>query len=280
MCNLNILYRKKGKSNITGFLMASSSHSYIGNSHGEGIYLSSIDEAHKSKSKIDYNKFIDSIEQSDVIITHQRWSTSGFDVKFNHPFHNENFVMVHNGIINQFLSTDVQKKKGSDTYGFWLKFNEEFNKLRKKDTRQDRIVKVLKRLFLDDDGSYSILIYDKKTKISYYFKNYPQIHFYTNEDYLFITTEDDNKEFLSLISSKEFIELEINRRIIYQIKSDGEVFILAQLPEKKSEIIVNNEQKDWNDDNVENEFIEITENETPFIDDEIHDRDYYQGTGW
>jgi len=82
-------------------MMAITSHSYITNDDGEGVYTNSDDRVIKSLSKIDYSK-VQGLKDSKVIISHQRFSTSGFTLKYNHPFHNDNFVLVHNGVINHF----------------------------------------------------------------------------------------------------------------------------------------------------------------------------------
>jgi predicted glutamine amidotransferase len=108
MCNINSLFVKNKQKPITSFLMASSSHSFASNSHGEGIYTNSNNKVIKSLNKIDFSSLSNDIENSDVIITHQRWSTSGFEVEFNHPFENESFILVHNGVINQFKE-DIKK---------------------------------------------------------------------------------------------------------------------------------------------------------------------------
>lgn len=231
MCNLNILITKKRNRQITPFLMAVTSHSFARNNDGEGIYIKSIDKIIKSKSKINYFDYQKDIETSDIVITHQRLSTSGFEIDFNHPFENKEFVMVHNGIINQF-----KRNEGSDTYGFWLSFNESMmpiTSLNKSD-RDDRIRKSIKKLFKDDSGSYSIFIYDKKTKQSYYFKNdSTSINFYKNDDYLFITTNDDNKTFLEMLSDNKFIELDIKPRTVYLIELDKEVYKIFNLSQSK-----------------------------------------------
>ena len=246
MCNLNILYKRNGKTDITSFLMSVSSHSYIRNNHADGIYISSSDKCITHKDKIDYYDFKTDIEKSKLVISHQRISTSGFEKEFNQPFSNKNFVLVHNGIINQFLD----KNKGSDTFGFWTQFNKEFNS--QNGNRQKRIIDILKELFKKDEGSYSILIYDKISKLSYYFKsNSTDINFYTNKDYLFITTEDDNKAFLSLLSKKDFIELKIEPRKIYLIDKLSSVFLLDNFPkveQTKTETKIFNYYRDtWKD---------------------------------
>ena len=225
MCNINALFIKNKQKDITPFLMALSSNSYAINRDGDGIFMDSDSVCFKSKNKIDYNTFKDSIEKSRVIITHQRYSTSGHELEYTHPFTNEDFVLVHNGMIDQF-----KEKTGSDTFGFWNAFNKKFNAV--KGTREERIKKTLTRLFKDNGGSYSILIYDKKTKLSYYFRNTPNIYFYQNSNYLIVSTTDQDVFFSMIddIAINKFIELDIKPRILYRIEKTSEVFKIMDFP--------------------------------------------------
>jgi len=230
MCNINTLFIKNKLKNTTQFMMAVSSHSFETNKDGEGIYISSTDTVHKSRDKINLFEFKNEIEKSNVLISHQRLSTSGFELEYNHPFENENFVMVHNGVINQF-----KNGTGSDTFGFWSKFNEEFNSITSHLSRENKVKRVIKKLFKVDSGSYSILIHDRKTKNSFYFRGtgYPPIHFFENDQCLFITTNEHNGTFLNMLTNKEFTELEINGRTIYKITKAFKVYEIAKLPKEK-----------------------------------------------
>ena len=143
MCNINILINKNKNKKIVPFLMSTTAHSFINNNDGEGFYTESNNQTIKSKNKIDYFKYKSTLEASKMIITHQRKSTSGFELEYNHPFENDNFVLVHNGIINQF-----KKKLGSDTYGFWLDFNKKFNSYSNKLNRTLKITKAINELLL------------------------------------------------------------------------------------------------------------------------------------
>ena len=150
MCNINSLYTKKGISNTSGFLMAVSSHSYITNHDGDGIYIKSNDKIVKQKQKINYCDYETEINASNVVITHQRFATSGHETEYIHPFGNDNFILVHNGVINQFLN-----EKGSDTFGFWKRFNKMFNKRDITLTRKEVIIKIVKELLM-----ISCILYD------------------------------------------------------------------------------------------------------------------------
>lgn len=242
MCNINILYQKVRNKTVAPFLMAVTSHSYASNSDGEGVYVQLNDLNIKSKQKINLFDMATQIDGSDLIVTHQRFSTSGFHTDYNHPFENDNFVMVHNGVINQF-----KEKQGSDTFGFWNKFNKKYDELDTKLNRLDRVKRVLFDLFKVDEGSYSIFIYDKKTKNAFYFKSSgTYINFYKNSEYLFITTNHDNKKFLDMISQEKFVELAIETRVLYRIDFETkDVFKVNDFPEVKKTKTDKNFSKSW-----------------------------------
>jgi len=276
MCNINALYKKTDSNkDILGFLMAVTSNSFSFNNHGEGFYCDNNDTLFKSKEKINYYRFKKKINKSKVIITHQRLSTSGYEVIYNHPFKNKDFVFVHNGIINQF-----KKSSGSDSAGFFEDFNKLFNEnLKINNNRKKAIVNTIKELFKEDKGSYSILIYDKKENVSYYFKDSStSIYFYKNREYLFITTSFSNDKFLSMLGcNNNFKEVIINDNMIYKIKA-GEVYEVENIrEEKKSLTLTSNNQTSPGPENQKNNLeveVEKTnsfEEDLSYLDDDIND---------
>lgn len=202
--------------------MACSSNSFVRNHDGEGFYTSSNNKVIKNLNKIDYYSFKDAINTSNVFISLQRLSSSGFSLEYNQPFHNNELTIIHNGVINEFLGN-----KGSDTWGFWLEFNKVFQS--KTGNRERRIVKTIKELMKKVyNGWYSILIYDKVSRKTYYFKNEsPSIHFYRYKGMLFITTNADNKLFLRMFGTNNFNnydikEVDIRSNKIYKIVCEKE----------------------------------------------------------
>lgn len=214
MCNLNILFRRNLKIDVLPFIMASTSHSYISNYHGEGFYVNASKIIVKQDAKINYLPYKQLISNSNVIITHQRYASSGHTTEYHQPFQNKDFVFVHNGVVNKFL-----KDKGSDSFGFFNDFIKEFERAAHNE-REKNIVTAIKNL-LDNESSgwYSMLLYDKITKCSYYFKSTsPGIRFYRYKGMLFITTNEDNKTFLSLLGKGRIKEIDVEDYSIYKIK--------------------------------------------------------------
>lgn len=216
MCNINVFIKtdeqtEKEVLDLTSFLSNVTTNSYLMNSDGDGFYFSSSDYLTKSPNKINILGFIKEIQDSKFIISHQRIATSGKTEDYLQPFSNEDFVLVHNGILSCFV-----RGEKSDTYALFLDFNKEF-KLGNEKTRELNIVKSLQTLLNNAYGSYSICLYDKKTKNLYYFKNsMTDIHIYRSKDKkeVFITTSKENVDYLDIYG--KFGKIDIKDNQIYR----------------------------------------------------------------
>ena len=246
MCNINILVKRKFR-NVAPFLMAASSASYISNDDGDGIYCSYNNRVIKSIEKVDYTKFANQINHSNFIITHQRLSSSGFTAEFTHPFENNDFVFIHNGVMNSFI-----KETGtSDSFGFFQEFIKEFNS--RNGNREHDIVSSLKKLFSRKDcGWYSIAIYDKIARRLYYFKDdRTRISFFRHKGCLFITTSDSNKKFLSLLGDVTKVDtikrLEIKSNKIYRIFIEQDYVRVLDIGQLKEQVVETVEEENEED---------------------------------
>lgn len=234
MCNLNIFLRtdKFSHKKLTSFIMSTTSNSYASNSDGEGIYFSS-GLLVKDFDKIDIVKYRDCVNESKVIISHQRLATHGFSKENVQPFVNDEFVLAHNGVM-----ADFQKDKAfSDTHGFFLDFNDEFKKA-DGENRQEKIVCAIKKLLDNKSGSWSIVLYDKVENQNYYFKNEStNIECYKTKDFAYITTKEANKVFFPMIGIKKgkFGQVKLSAYNIYKfvIKDKIKVYKVGEIEEKK-----------------------------------------------
>lgn len=225
ICNLNVLVKKKCVKiqQVLGFLSCVTLESYKTNKDAEGVYFSKTKRLIKGKDKINLCEYTKDCDKSKFTLTHQRISTSGFEEEYAQPFKcdEEEFVLEHNGIINQFKG-----EKGSDTYGyFYNHFLKEFKEL--KGSREKRIIKALKNTLSDCTGSYSIVLYDVKKDIMYYFKNTNKsITFFKSDDdnILYITTRSLNKNYLYFFDRK-FAEMKIDDERIYRITSGKKIIV-------------------------------------------------------
>jgi len=198
--------------------MAVTSNSYVHNPDGDGFYAGGVVE--KSVDKIDLLKYKSLLIDSKIILSHQRISTSGLSSRYTHPFINKDFVLIHNGIINEFLG-----KNGSDTYGFFKQFCKQFYLNKKENYEREENIRISIKGLLDelDWGSFSIAILDKVTNNLYYFKNDDtDIHFYINPELLYITTLEENKVFLTMLGLK-FREKKPKDFRIYRINTGEKI---------------------------------------------------------
>lgn len=238
MCHLNILLKSEkceiSKEDLLVFLTSVTTASYLRNKDADGVYFQ--DRVIKSDEKLNFAKFIDEVYKSNVVLSHQRISTSGKTSKFNQPFENEQFALMHNGIIS-----GLAKGEASDTYVFFGKFNKYF-RLSNKETRPKRVAHAIKKVLKEvDSGTYSIAIYDKVMNEVYYFKNYtPNMTLWRGDNFIYMSTEEDNGKFLNLI--KEGFEEALTKITpkedkLYRFKfteNKIEIESMGKLPEKKS----------------------------------------------
>ena len=244
MCNLNIFVKTPFPEGIDSsiksietaklfsFMTGVTNTSYKFNDEGDGIYFST-GVFKKTLNKIKYEKFMKDIRDSNFIITHQRIATSGKTSAYTQPFNNKNFVLAHNGIMNEFA-----EGTHSDTYVFFQTFLKNF-KLAKGKTRTRRIVSSIKKIFDKKSlGYYSIVLYDKVEKNMYYFKNsYSRITFYRDvaKSMLYISTETNNNIFLNIFN-EVFKEFDIETNIIYKIVCDDKIRIFPVGKIKEAEV--------------------------------------------
>jgi len=233
MCNFNILIKKEkikedNLKNLTGFLMAVTSYSYMNNADGDGIYFNNPNLLIKSRDKLNLTNFEKEIKKSNFIISHQRLATSGLTSKYIQPFFSDEFVFGHNGILSEYV-----KGNHSDTFRFFIKFLKKFNKITE-NSREKRIVKTIKDMLKNTYGSYSMVLFDKVTKNLYYFKNCrTDIYFHKNTELLYITTSRFNDIFLKLFPNEEFNTEEIEDDIIYRITKKLQIKPVGKIEEEK-----------------------------------------------
>lgn len=241
MCNLNIFIKNRLMSETTTFLSSVSAISYISNSDSEGFYCDKLDNVVKSLDKIDFLKYKEQLDLSSYILIHERISTGGDGLENSHPFMNDEFVLIHNGIFNSFKDKNATNK--SDTNCFFDRFTTKFKEFKEnKDNninRTNAIIKTIKELLDKNSESWSICVYDKIDDCVYYFKNEnTTIHAYRNNNYIYLTTNYSNDKFLSLLGRK-YDELEIKDNFIYKIKSTDKkikIYSVGEI-EKPKEVI-------------------------------------------
>lgn len=211
MCNINLVLTKNEPNKKTNLYMEVASwNSWKSNPHGEG-YISITNNAMDFTDKRSLGKlsYIDN-EPSNVLISHQRYTTSGLGLNNTHPHASKDFILMHNGV---FSGVGDDDKSDTGVYLDELQSN------------MDKTKDVLKAIRLTNKsfgGSYSIVLYEKGTGVLYYYKNaMPSMYVLESDDYLFMSTLKWNLEVAQeMFGIKESIsDVEHNR--IFSITSGG-----------------------------------------------------------
>jgi len=220
MCNINIIKNKTGKNkNLLGLLNTMTQNSFYYNNDGEGfIALTDTNQVFigKSAEKIKYKN-----PNFKTIITHQRKSTSGYSFNNIHPHETEHFLLIHNGIVHN--DNTIEK---SDSRIYVEDLEKEYNKT-------GNVVQAIKRLSKKTMGSYSIVIFDKKTQDIYYYKEFMTNMFYVDtKDILIMSTSEANVAYAcSVLKIDENLILPVKDDIIYKITNTLEQVDKLDQPE-------------------------------------------------
>jgi len=269
MCNLNIIIRKKKNQTLTPFFQSVSAHSYARNDDGDGLYFGSNGKIVKSLHKLDYYKYENEIETSNVVFSFQRLATSGKTLDYVQPFRSKEFIFMHNGVVNSFL-----KKEGSDSFGFFQDFIKKFDESIV-DKRDNKIVGVIKEMLEGKVSDwYSMILYDLVEKKLYYWKNEsPQIYFFRYNNLLFITTCEENQKFLNMTGKGKLREIIIEDNVIYKINPTKKKIRIIKVGEiEKEEEELSKDDDDEDSKVEERERMGYTEEEQKELDEFIREQ--------
>lgn len=161
----------------------------------------------KAKGRFNLGTFFDNnkLLNSNFIIGHNRLATTGTkeNNRNNHPFEVGDFVLVHNGVIENHkelrIKYNINSKIKTDSFVIlWL--IEHFFKKSKLNNRVERIAQAVKKTTKKLNGYYSVFLYDKINNDIYYFKNsLTEFSFCLFDDSLLVgTTNPRNLEHLFL----------------------------------------------------------------------------------
>lgn len=202
MCNINVILRKDGTPdeklaqcmNVVTYL------SFNRNDDGEGYFTNNF-KVVTSPHKIIYKG------RYKMIVSHQRLATSGKNEDMIQPLETEHFIIVHNGIFGN---------KGTDRKSDTFEYLKELEKiyLKTKDTK-----KAIEKLHEKISGSYSIVLYNKKTKeLLYYKEKTTTMYFANGKHYLLMSTSKDNIEYMKKYLGVRADIKEPDEEKIYDIK--------------------------------------------------------------
>lgn len=234
MCEISFMFSlggKIGKYDISQ-LLKMMKNSTVLNDDGFGFYNGT--SLYKSEEKYDDKfdkKVIKKFTDSNFIMAHTRYATTG-EVKLrnSHPFENERFVWLHNGIIHNFEELKKKYKAerllvDSEIIGFMLK----------KHSDNLEMKEALEKTMNELEGSVSVFIYDKVLRMLYYARAYADFTFRLIKDGHNIIIGNTDYENLQSIykkaKKKEYgfsipiystvSEMKPKQNIIYQIDKAG-----------------------------------------------------------
>lgn len=121
---------------------------------------------YKNQKKL-YNKLCNN---KSFLIGHNRYATKGDkeDNSNNHPFESKDFMLVHNGVIT---NDDMLKQLKELFYSGETDSIVILELIQALSDKGFEIVKAIKKTAELLDGSFSVLLYDKRNGKNYYFKN-------------------------------------------------------------------------------------------------------------
>lgn len=225
MCNLNImLTAKRFNETDLSALNSATAVSFASNTDGCGVWFSDTGNNYKSADHIDIHSYKKQFLKSKCVVTHQRIATSGHSLENLQPFHTNQYVFVHNGILRM-----GQYNKGvdkSDSNHFFRAFLDKVKESEQPPT-DEQMAKIIKEMLVDESGSYSIFIYDNASKTGWYVKNSSTvIGFYGYKQNLYITTKTANKLFIQ----EKIKEIPIENYEIYKITPELNVICVEKIP--------------------------------------------------
>jgi len=239
MCNINLLI-KRNKNKIKGlkeFINVITAVSYKDNSDGNGH---SID--YKSPIVSNEKMIYRVVNFREYFLNHCRLSTSGFGIENHQPIESENFIIAHNGVLNNSdIETELKKRTikikddYSDTKAYLYILEDEYMKTK-------NTVTAIKNTIEKISGTYSIVLIDKNAKKIYYFKeSTTNINLVMNSDLLYITTNNFNAEYFKKYFNTKTAIKDIEPNKIYLVTKKG--LIVKETFMKKTTIAITTNYK-------------------------------------
>lgn len=198
----------------------------LNNSDAFGFFNHNL--TYKNKGLFSLNKFNDFkvLKKENFLIGHNRYmtTTNNQHNKNNHPFILNDFVLSHNGVINNEdeLKTEFNFLKPVTTDSFLILYliNHYF-KISKNKIRVNKIKDAIQKTTLKLNGSFSVFLYDKIDKNIFYFKNSKTEFKFCLIDnkYLCGSTKQNNLRFLFLKNFKSPI-------LKYQKIEDNKIYLI------------------------------------------------------
>lgn len=166
MCHIIIAAKKGGLGHdLAERVIAGTYLAFDKNPHMEGIYTSKSNKVYKSVPKMRLFDKKKEIAKSEIAVYHARYSTSGRGFNNCQPWIDNGRVMVHNGV---FSIRDHHDKDKSDSI---LVFENLGSKLRAQKSFIESFKETMDEITAYTTGSYSVGVYDPRSRTLDYTKN-------------------------------------------------------------------------------------------------------------
>lgn len=176
---LNLYKLNKSRGNFAqGHLFVSKSNKY---------------DIKKSSGSIDYTNFNYTDTKYRLFLGHTQSPTGSvreYSYNNSHPFENENWVLAHNGVLNNYKLIQTKYNLDPDKYAVdssvIIPVIDYYNI-----NRQTEEINSITQALNELEGTYSIFLYNKKTKNFYIARNGSTL-FYSDKDFEFSSCETNN----------------------------------------------------------------------------------------
>ncbi len=231
MCNLNFIWKRNNRKSkkVTSLMNILSWASYQKNDDGDGIVTENYNIIKQNE------KYVIKKPHS-FILSHQRLATSGKNDDMIQPLESDNFIIAHNGVINE-----LGDKDKSDTYEYLMKLEEEYKNCKD-------IIKTIQNVNKTIRGSFSILLIDKNTKKLYYYKeSHTKMYMTKNDDFVVMSTKEENIDYAMTYLNMDSKKLIMNPYVIVDVYDDLKV--IGEFEEKPTTVIKTHKNNYFNKNN-------------------------------
>jgi predicted glutamine amidotransferase len=204
MCELHLISKKeeltiKDIDEMANFLTYGAQSNKDGYGVTNGFKVIKDGKKYEQADKKQLYQLFNEKEKSTFLIAHNRFKTQGDATKENaHPFETEHFIYAHNGII---YNADELASEENEV----IKVDTEIIGILLEKHNGEDFKTMFKRVFESLKGSFSVFVFEKKTKRLFYIKNNASFYFklFVNKGALTLAGSTNEGNLLSVFNDLE-----------------------------------------------------------------------------
>lgn len=234
MCEIQFIKRLNSRLNEQDF-QTFKELMYFGNLNNNCAWgLFNEQNSFKQSGSFNYkHKKLNAFRNSMFIVGHNRLATQGDKAKVfnNHPFHLNEFTLVHNGVISNYKDLKdqykLEHKVETDSFIILWLINH-FFKQDKSKKRQEHIINAISKTAELLEGSFSCFLYDRISKDLFYFKNNRTNFSFalTDDNVLIGTTEKENLD--SIYLKKNYIFTKQTKDMLITSAKSNKIYLINE----------------------------------------------------